>query len=245
VVNRCAIALAVAFSFAQPWKEAAPQGRNHMTDQQVAVVEANQEYLIGWLEALDRAGPKDYIKEWAAVPDEANVRHFSETWCSRFFRPAFDPYRQTGEVIHSASPATPDGFDILRHEYAVQGMRLEVLETVQFTVLRFETSKTLLHQSEEEKKKAISRAVAHILNLPGEFKFPPKISDGTFFSTHPEANPVTLNAWTDRVDGGIRQGRLFFLCYKRIEPTAGKPIFLNGQHWFDGKCWKMAEPHRE
>ena len=97
VVNRCAIALAVAFSFAQPWKEAAPQGRNHMTDQQVAVVEANQEYLIGWLEALDRAGPKDYIKDWAAVPDEANVCHFSETWCSRFFRPAFDPYRQTGE----------------------------------------------------------------------------------------------------------------------------------------------------
>ena len=60
-------------------------------------------------------------------------------------------------MIHSASPATPDGFDILRHEYTVQGMRLEVLETVQFTVLRFETSKTLLHQSEEEKKKAISR----------------------------------------------------------------------------------------
>lgn len=213
-----------------------------MTDEQIAV-EAHQVHLMGWLEALDRAGPQDYVKDWDAIPDAERVRRDSEAWCGRFLRPAFDPYRQSGQVRRSASPAKPDTYDVLRHEYTVQGMRVEVLETVQFTVLRFE-NRTLLQLPEEEKRRTISRVATAILYLPGEFRFPPDTAEGALFSTHPEANPITLRAWTDRVDGGIRQGRLFFVCYKRIEPTDGKPIFLNGQHWFDGKCWEMAGPRR-
>lgn len=218
------------------------EGGIHMADEYTIAVEANQAHLIGWLEALERAGLQDYVKDWAAVPDAEGVRHNSENWCGRVFRPDFNPYRQTGKVDLSASPARPDTFDVLRHEYSVQGMRLEVLETVRFMVVRFEMSSTLSQLDEQEKRRAISRTAAGVLNVSGDFRFPPTTSEWYLFSTRPEANPITLVAWTDRVDGGIRNGRLFFVCYKRIEPTDGKPVFLNGAHWFDGKCWEMAEP---
>jgi hypothetical protein len=205
------------------------------TSDQALAMRANQVHLIRWLDALDRT--REYRADVEAIPDAERVRQYSEAWCGRFFRPQFDPYRQAGEVKVSAGPAGMDTFDVLRHDYRVQGMRLEVLETVQFTVVRFEI-RTLLELAEEDKRRAISRAAAGVLNLPGEFRFPPVIGHGVLFSTRPEANPITLRAWTDRVDGGVRAGRLFFMCYRRLEPAGGRPVFLNGQRWFDGKCWE-------
>ena len=73
------------------------------------------------------------------------------------------------------------------------------------------------------------------------FLFPQEIREGTRFSTDPGKDVDGMWSFADRVDGGIRNGRLYFLLFKRREPTDGRRIFLSAQHWFDGKCW---EPYR-
>jgi hypothetical protein len=215
--------------------------RDQMSDDQL-VAQANAQHVTGWLQAVDRVTPGQYknLESFEALPDGAHVRADSESWSARFFTPKFDPYRQTEPVKRSFHNAGADTYDMLRHQYAAQSLSLEVIETVTFTLLRFGPSKSLLSLPEENKRKAIMRAASAVLHLPDDFQFPAPVIEGALFSTHAEANPITLRSWTARVDGGIHNGQLFFICYKRQEPADGKLIFLNGQHWFDGKCWEMA-----
>ena len=73
------------------------------------------------------------------------------------------------------------------------------------------------------------------------FHFPADIGEGVRFSTNPESACDRMWSWAYRVDGGIHEGRLYFLCFKKREMTSGKMVTLDGQHWFDGKCWAALQ----
>ncbi|HWL85444.1 MAG TPA: hypothetical protein VNO21_06560 [Polyangiaceae bacterium] len=66
--------------------------------------------------------------------------------------------------------------------------------------------------------------------------------EGSRFSTAPEEEEFRMWSWSDRVDGGILDGHLFFLGFKHIEPFHGRQMFGQSLHWFDGKGGEPAPP---
>lgn len=67
------------------------------------------------------------------------------------------------------------------------------------------------------------------------------LDEGARFSTSRGTNAKLMWSWADRFDGGIANGRVYFLGFKKHEPANGRLVFLDAQHWFDGRCW---EPYR-
>jgi len=65
---------------------------------------------------------------------------------------------------------------------------------------------------------------------PRRFELPHTIDEGACFSTDEGAEPLLLAAWTERVDGGVRGGQLYFLFYKKVPQRVG---FRSDERWFD------------
>ncbi|RMF75393.1 MAG: hypothetical protein D6744_13595, partial [Planctomycetota bacterium] len=138
-------------------------------------------------------------------------------------------------VDHSIHLATDETSDLLRHEYEVGGRRLVVTEQRNFALVDlpdpgFDPADT----DEAAKQDAVRRTAQQILNVAGgerklEFKFPGPLVEGARFSTNAAADPRTLGDWSQRVDGGIREGKLWFLFFKKHPQRVG---FEDSQDWF-------------
>ncbi|HEV3027270.1 MAG TPA: hypothetical protein VG457_06830, partial [Planctomycetota bacterium] len=61
------------------------------------------------------------------------------------------------------------------------------------------------------------------------FLLPGTIEEGVQFTSNPDVPPDETFSWRERGDGGIRAGRLWFLCTRRIPDIVG---FHNGMQWF-------------
>jgi hypothetical protein len=50
-----------------------------------------------------------------------------------------------------------------------------------------------------------------------------------------------LRAYAERIDGAVAGGQPLFLGFKARASRDGRLVFLDGHHWFDGKCWEPYE----
>lgn len=253
------LTLSVAAAF--PVTPAEGRGRKRikkMDSPEVTTARESEKLISIWLDIVDRVSPGDYeeLTDFKSLPDGERVRLDSTRWSERFFTKAANPYNEALKAKRSIHRSTPDTYDLLRHQYAALGLEMVVIETVEFTLIRVgQAGLDLLKVDEKDRAKEIEKAAGLILNLHGVyiekggkdakyswvFRFPDAIREGTRFSTHPEASPRMMWSWANRADGGIRNGQLYFLCFKKHEPTDGRLIFLDSDHWFDGQCWLPYE----
>ena len=188
-----------------------------------------------WLNIAERRVPRDRYRPVASLDElPARVRGDSSLWGERFFTPAADPSRQTRarRSVHVADAHTPD---LLRHEYAFKGWQLEVIESINFFIVRATGTPPILERTPAERGDAIRALAAAVLQMETAdhrwvFDIPPAPGEGARFSTDPSADTLHLVSWTSRVDGGISQGRVFFLCYKKFFERAD---YRDIDLWFD------------
>jgi hypothetical protein len=159
------------------------------------------------------------------LPEE--VRGNSTMWCERFFAPEANPHAQTAPPQRSYHLSTETSPDLLRHVYTVRQVALDVVESVNFTLIRTNRMPPLTPQAAREVAKII-------LNLKDAehawtFQVPASLVEGTWFSSDPDADPMSMS-WTDRADGGIRKGALVFLCFKKEADRVG---YGDIRKWFD------------
>lgn len=187
-----------------------------------------------WLTAVERA-PKRAARRVADCADlPPEVRADSYYWCDEIFSPGANPHDAEG-VRRSVQLATRSMPDLLRHEYAAQGLRLTVTEGRHFLLVQVDPrSLDVLALPQAQRSRAIHRVAEALFRAPGgralSFAAPRQIDEGTRFSTDADAEPLLLSAWNQRVEGGIRDGRLYFLCYKK---TARRVGFAGDERWFD------------
>lgn len=213
-----------------------------------------EQRISQWLDLIWRLRPEDYvpIEDLNTLPDGARVAHDSLFWTGKFLTGVASPYDTARRVRRSIHHATADSFDTLRHEYDSLGKPLVVEETANLLLVTVDVSLENLQTKSERAKQAEIHALAElVLNIRGTmvaqnlqgapyqwvFRFPDTIREGTRFSTAPEQDPLRMWSWASRVDGGIHQGRLYFLGFKKPESTSGRNIVPDPQHWFDGKAW--------
>jgi len=190
--------------------------------------------------------------------DGASVELESRRWHKRFLRPAANPYEHRAGVKRSYWPHTANTVDVIRHEYVAGGLPLVVLETnVDFVVVVNRPVNDLLTLPEREAFARIDELAERLLAMEGTyrsmetmslvpyrwaFQYPPGIGEAWRFSTNFNANALRMWSWAYRMDGGIRNERLYFMGFKKYEETDGKMIMLSPQDWFSGDCWK---PYRD
>jgi hypothetical protein len=187
-----------------------------------------------WLAAVDRAEKYVPIRDRGELPPQALAS--SCYWCAAFFPSCADPHDAALSAEISAHVATADTPDLLRYAYVVNGVPVDLLESRNFALLRVaRASVDVLALPPAERAKEIQRIAAAIFSSVDRqqawsFVLPKKIEEGTTFCTDPSANPLLLATWSERIDGGIHHGSLYFLCYKRVAQIVG---FWNAQEWFD------------
>ncbi|MFO0761139.1 MAG: hypothetical protein U0359_31970 [Byssovorax sp.] len=219
-----------------------------------STIDRSREAITSWMEVLGRVRADEYAPfvNFQQLSDGAHVEADSRRWSARFFSRAANPYEAGVSVTRSVHMSTPTTFDILRHQYSTMGLDLVVLETVNFMVIIVERGAVdLLTGSRNDQITRIDRTAGQVLAMRGTFlgenfeeqayewmfRYPPTIVDGARFSTDIGKDVSWMWSWANRVDGGILNNRLFFMLFKKHEPTDGRIIFLDPRHWFDGKCW--------
>lgn len=190
-----------------------------------------------WLAAVDRAVRKGFVTVARAEELPAGARAQSEFWCDEVLRPEANPHDREGarRGVHRAP-------DLLRHAYTARGLGLTVTEGRNFLLIEIDPrSLDLLALPPERRAEAVHRAAAAILRAPAPFQLPAEIGEGARFSTDDGAEPLLLSAWHRRVEGGVRRGRLYFLCYKK----AGKMLgFAREERWLEGAAITSAGGRR-
>ena len=187
-----------------------------------------------WLIAVDRAEKYTPLRDLAELPPQALAS--SGFWCASLFPSCADPHEPELSARVSVHVATADTLDLLKHDYAVNGISVSLIESRNFALLRVARENAdILAQAAAKRGEEIRRVAKAIFGgtdqqpLPA-FVLPKVIEEGVTFSTAPLANPLLIATWRDRIDGGIHHEGLYFLCYKRISQIVG---FWNGREWFD------------
>lgn len=189
-----------------------------MTYEEAAATFA-RELIADWWAAVEEARAEDFVEVAGVEGLPATALADSRLWCAEFFRPQADPYRKELRARHAFHAARGATFDFFRHEYEVGGMPVRVLESRNFTLIRVPGADV----------SRVPGIAGSLLKLTGEFLFSPKTDA---FSTGPFVHPMSMGSWTQRVDGGVRGGELYVLCYKRIPQRLG---FGSATGWFGDK----------
>jgi hypothetical protein len=201
-----------------------------------------EQRLSGWLAAVRRVPPEGFT-EVARLEDICRqVCADSWFWCDAMFTEQANPHSQALGRRHAFHVATEDTPDLLRHEYTVAGLDLAVTESRNFVLVEVaRSSLDLLGLAGPDRAAAVRRIAESLFAQAGRAQFvvfsgPAEacslddIVEGTALCTNPSADPVLLSCWADRMECGIQEGRLYFLCYKKSSQRAG---YENAQQWFD------------
>jgi hypothetical protein len=119
-----------------------------------------------------------------------------------------------------------------------------VTEGRNFLLVEIDRRSLDLSRLPEERRRGAIRRVARALfrgaNIPSS-RLPPHLTEGARFSTDEHAEPMLLSSWRDRIDGGIRSGRLYFLVYKKMPQRIG---FGRDDRWFGAREPSTKAPGR-
>jgi hypothetical protein len=188
-----------------------------------------------WLTAVEQAPPASFaaVEDLAEMPAQARAE--SHYWCDEVLAPDANPYDTPG-ARHGHRRATRGAPDLLRHAYTAKGLELTVIEGRNFLLVQVDPrSVDVLALAPPARGAAIHEVAAALLRTPPRgrglrFQVPDAIAEGARFSTDDAADPLLLAAWSERVEGGIHGGRLYFLAYKRAAQRVG---FAGEERWFD------------
>ena len=194
----------------------------------------DDDLVMIWIASVERVTRDDWtsLADWSMLDSE--VRGDSSMWLERFLSPAADPEERSG-VDHSIHVATDETSDLLRHEYEVDSRTVVVTEQRNFALVEIPDPEFDPAGPDETAKQAtVNRIAQHLLNMAGgrkklEFKFAGPLVEGSRFSTNTHADPFALRDWSERVDGGVRNGRLWFLFFKKQPQRVG---YEDSQDWF-------------
>ncbi len=192
------------------------------------------------------------LTSFTQLKDAVRVERDSREWLERFLVPEASPYRKFLRVkryVHRASRQDEDA-DILKHVYRAGQLDLVVSETDRFVHVAVSGgTEEILSVPPSDRAQRIMAIARSVLNMEGtyhdgrgnrkpyawRFAFPEEIGEGTSFRTSGE-NPMHMETWASRLDGGIKAGRLWFLIHKRRVVTSGREIWLDESQWFSGKA---------
>lgn len=216
---------------------------------------------------LDGLGPMEQFLEQLALAEAAGfaplasfdelsdgggVSLDSRTWCGLFLGSEANPWRPDVEPERHVHRASDAAADLLLTRCPVdEELELEVIESVEFLLLRLVGTPAVPGASEAETDATIESLADRVLARSGsgtlssgqaepyrwEFSYHPPLADGTRFSSAPDEWPVTLPGWWSRVDGALDGGRLLFFGHKKRASGDGRMVFLDASAWFDGTCW--------
>jgi hypothetical protein len=216
-----------------------------VSDQEALQREAGAR-IARWLAAVDRAPPGSFttVADFAAIPEQARAESYY--WCDEVLSPDVSPHDAPG-VRHGHRRATGSSPDLICHAYTAKGLGITVIEGRSFLLVEVDReSVDVLALPPAARAAAIHRVAGALLRTPRDgralsFRVPDEIDEGARFSTDEGADPLLLAAWSDRVEGGVRGGRIFFLCYKKRAQEVG----LAGDHrWFDDPAPRVRRPRR-
>jgi hypothetical protein len=218
--------------------------------------------IAAWWTALAEAQRLGFepFAGWEALPDGESVRREATTFAARVLSPAFDPWKTGGAVSHTVHRATDRTPDILRHRFAVRtaGAEARVVVTETALYLRVDVEDRSLSSllSPPERAMAVGRVASAALQTSGTriaredrlphpyelvFLHDAPIVEGSVFSTARQLSLRKMWSWPERVDGGVQDGRVYFVAFRKLERSGQWDVALDPKHWFDGKCW---EPYR-
>jgi hypothetical protein len=195
-----------------------------------------KERIARWIERVERIPPRAFTDAGRGATLPPEVLAESLYWCDEVFAKEANPHDAPGarRAVHHRSSSAPD---LLRHEYVAAGIGLTVIEGRNFLLVVVDPqSLDVPSLPAGERAAAIHDVAARIFRPPGgrartkDFVLPSEIGEGACFSTSASAEPLLLAAWHERVEGGIRGGRLYFLCYKKTAQQIG---FAEEERWFD------------
>jgi hypothetical protein len=209
---------------------------------------------------VEMPGMLDGIHELAdipALPDAARVEGESKVWAERFFRTEASPWRRFSRRDHSyhlavAKTETPD---VLLHAYKHGRLDLRVYEAANSMLVSVEDGASDLPSLDAPKQHERIREIAgEILKMEGTRQNYGRLPlpyrwdlqfEGLTFSSDPSVDLDwwRMEGWWRRIDGGIANGKLYFLLYKQRPDTTGRRVVLDEEHWFDGKAWE-GQRHR-
>jgi hypothetical protein len=198
------------------------------------------------------AGAK--LSTLAELVDGERVELDSRQWAETFFVELASPWRPFSRRDRSFLAAGVGGpVDVLLHEYQVGQRALRVYETAESVFVSLED--LVLGPLPEERRQQVADVTAALFKMEGTrsgragrtpYKWAFQLDgndlvEGTTFSSAPEVSVSFMESWANRVGGGIKAGRLYFLLWKRRESGDGRWIRLNEAHWFDGACWTSLQ----
>src|SRR5689334_13364022 len=85
------------------------------------------ELTRSWLAAVDRATSYTPLRDLTELPPQALAS--SGFWCASLFPSCADPHEPELSARISVHVATADTLDLLKHDYAVNGISVELLES--------------------------------------------------------------------------------------------------------------------
>jgi hypothetical protein len=203
--------------------------------------------IDAWLAAVDDVAPSEWkpIADIAELPAQARAE--SRYWCDQIFCPGANPYEApcVTRAVRCGAGSAPD---LLRHDYAAEGLLLHVIEGRNFLLVHVDRkSLDVPALPEGERAAAVSRVAQTIFRAPLSFCHCAPPDDGALFCTDACADPLLAASWAERAEGGVRRGELWFACYKRVSQLVG---FWNPAQWFcDEGCgvrraMRRAAPRR-
>lgn len=200
--------------------------------------------VAAWRAAVDDVGPCGWREIGSLAELPAQVRADSHYWCDQVFTPEANPHDAPGATrsVHCGAGCAPD---LIRHDYSMQGLRLRVVEGRNFLLVCVDRgSLDLLALPEGERAAAVARAAKAIFRAPLSFCHCETLTDGSMFCSDPGVDPWVAASWAERAEGGVRDGELWFGCYKRVSQLVG---FANPTQWFsDATCGprRAARPRK-
>ena len=201
-----------------------------------------EDRLNRWLAAVEGIPRGDYTMVAGLEELPAQVRADSCYWCDHVFSPEANPH-DAPDARHGYHLAGDGAPDLLRHEYSASGLALTVIEGRNFLLVRVARgSLDIPALPAEARAPALQRAAALLFRAPWRrctpsFQPPEALAEGDTFSSDVGADPLLLSCWTERVDGGIRGGELYFVSYKKPAQRTG---FAHAEAWFDESFRRRA-----
>jgi hypothetical protein len=171
--------------------------------------------LAAAIDPVDETGSGGFAP-LASPADLGPVAPAVEAWWRRFFRPEALPARGEGMRL-SARPAGDALPDLVRADYEMAVLRLEVVDSATWTLVR--VADPGVDVADGAAAEVIVRQVlAAGADRTWAVALPPRLAESTWYTSSPGVDPATMASWRDRLDVRVRGGRLELLCHKRGEP---------------------------
>jgi hypothetical protein len=176
--------------------------------------------IAGWVEPVEEVDEASFAP--LDGPDDlAALRPELESWWHRIFRPEASPVRS--ETVRLSARAASGGVpDLVRSDYDMAVVRLEVLDSARWTLIRI--ADPGVDVADGAAAQVILRRVLAVgPDRRWDVSFPERLAEGEWYASAPGMNPGAMESYRDRIGARVVGGRLELLCVKRPLTFEGDP----------------------